>query len=71
MLCTHVREYGCSDEYLTDQLIIFMALARGTSCLLTGPLSLHTRTAMHFAETMTGDVSSKLIFDSVFFCLSC
>lgn len=31
---------GCVDEYLQDQLIVFMALAAGRSTVLTGPLSL-------------------------------
>ena len=30
-----------------------MALAKGTSKVLTGPLSLHTRTAIHFCEKLT------------------
>jgi RNA 3'-terminal phosphate cyclase (ATP) len=37
-----------------DQLIIFMALASGKSRVLTGPLSLHTETAIHFAKLLTG-----------------
>lgn len=45
---------GCVDEYLQDQLIIYMALARGESSMLTGPLTLHTRTAIHFVQVLTG-----------------
>lgn len=45
---------ACTDEYLQDQLIIFMALADGRSTMRTGPLSLHTRTALHFVGLMTG-----------------
>ena len=41
------------DEYLQDQLIIYMALAKGQSTLLTGPISLHTQTAIFVAEQMT------------------
>ncbi|KAJ3330309.1 hypothetical protein HDU76_005986 [Blyttiomyces sp. JEL0837] len=44
---------GCVDEYLQDQLIIFMALAKGNSSIVTGPLSLHTRTAIYGAELLT------------------
>ena len=36
-----------------------MALARGRSSLRTGPLTLHTKTAIHIAELITG-VSSEL-----------
>ena len=35
-------------------MIIFMALAGGESSLVTGPLTLHTETAIHIAERMTG-----------------
>jgi len=44
----------CVDEYLQDQLIVYMALAEGTSQVKMGPLSLHTKTAIHFAEVMSG-----------------
>jgi len=44
----------CADEYLTDQLIQLMALADGTSKLRTGTISLHTKTAIHFSQIMTG-----------------
>ena len=49
----HLQEGGCVDEYLQDQLIIYMALAKGQSTLLTGPISLHTQTAIFVAEQMT------------------
>ena len=42
------------DEHLADQLIIYMALAAGCSSVLTGPISLHTHTAIHFAAALTG-----------------
>ena len=42
------------DEYLQDQLILFMALAKGKSTALYGPLTLHTQTSIHFAECLTG-----------------
>ncbi|EFA81510.1 RNA 3'-terminal phosphate cyclase [Heterostelium album PN500] len=45
---------GCMDEYLQDQLIIFMALAKGTSQIKTGPISLHTETSIHFTSLLTG-----------------
>jgi RNA 3'-terminal phosphate cyclase (ATP) len=44
---------GCIDEYLQDQLIIFMSLAEGVSEILTGPITSHTETAIHFAHHMT------------------
>lgn len=49
---------GCVDEYLMDQLIIFMALAKGTSKVLcpapTSISSLHIETAIHFSELLCG-----------------
>lgn len=43
---------ACVDQHLQDQLIIFMALASGTSVLRTGPITLHTETAMHVVSLM-------------------
>jgi len=45
---------GCVDKHIQDQMIIFMALAPGESQLVTGPLTLHTETAIHIAQTLTG-----------------
>eukprot|EP00055_Hartaetosiga_balthica_P011799 m.55071 g.55071 ORF g.55071 m.55071 type:complete len:368 (-) comp7737_c0_seq2:1566-2669(-) len=42
---------GCVDEHAMDQIIIFMALAKGHSSVLCGPISLHTQTAIWIAET--------------------
>jgi len=41
------------DQWMQDQLIIYMTLAKGCSRLLTGPLTLHTRTAISIAEQLT------------------
>ena len=41
------------DENAQDQLIIFMALAEGKSQLQTGPLTLHTKTAIYISELLT------------------
>jgi RNA 3''-terminal phosphate cyclase len=43
----------CVDNYMQDQLIILMALARGKSRIKTGNITLHTKTAIHVAETMS------------------
>ena len=45
---------GCVDEWLQDQLILFMALAKGTSRIKVGCLTLHTQTAIDIAVRMTG-----------------
>ncbi|CAB4469449.1 unnamed protein product [Rhizophagus irregularis] len=50
----NIKHGGCVDEHLQDQLIIFMALAESRSKLVSGPITLHTRTAIHFIETMSG-----------------
>ncbi|KAG8900220.1 hypothetical protein FRC00_013877 [Tulasnella sp. 408] len=52
-LIENLAHGGCVDEYLQDQIIIFMALAEGESQVVCGPLSLHTRTAIWLAELMT------------------
>lgn len=38
---------------MQDQLIIFMALASGTSRIVCGQLTLHTRTAIAVAEQLS------------------
>eukprot|EP01132_Coremiostelium_polycephalum_P000593 gene593-739_t len=53
-LIKDLQDGGCVDEYLQDQLIIFMALAKGKSQLKTGPISLHTQTSIHFTSLITG-----------------
>ena len=63
---------ACVDEYIQDQMIVFMALARGESRILTGPLTLHTETAIYIATQLTeakfcispvkdGDTNSNVI----------
>ncbi|EGC34717.1 hypothetical protein DICPUDRAFT_88174 [Dictyostelium purpureum] len=53
-LLKDLQDGGCVDEYLQDQLIIFMALAKGKSIIKTGPISLHTQTSIHYTSLMTG-----------------
>jgi len=53
-LIQDLKTGACVDQYLQDQLIIFMALANGKSKIKTGPLTLHTTTAIHFAELLSG-----------------
>ncbi len=45
--------FGNRDKIRTFKLIIFMGLASGTSRIKTGPLSLHTKTAIFIMEQMT------------------
>lgn len=54
MLLESLSCEACVDEFLQDQLIIFMALALGRSRILTGPISLHTQTTMWLATELTG-----------------
>lgn len=44
----------CVDQYLQDQLVIFMALANGVSRVRAGPLTLHTTTGIHMTSMFTG-----------------
>ncbi|KAL6309165.1 RNA 3'-terminal phosphate cyclase [Sparassis latifolia] len=52
-LVRNLEHGGCVDEHMQDQMIIFLALARGRSTVRTGPLTLHTRTAIWIAEHLT------------------
>jgi RNA 3'-terminal phosphate cyclase len=49
---------ACVDEHTADQLVVFMALAKGTSRLLVPPremlTSLHLETVATFAAQLTG-----------------
>ena len=53
-LVATLEDGGCVDEWLQDQLILFMALANGTSEIITGSLTLHTQTAIWLAEKVVG-----------------
>ena len=44
---------ACVDTYLQDQLIMLMALAKGYSKIKTGPITMHTKTAIYIAVKMT------------------
>jgi len=44
----------CVDKHMQDQLIIFAALASGHSRIATGPLTLHSETAIHYAKEIAG-----------------
>ncbi|KDQ60589.1 hypothetical protein JAAARDRAFT_554341 [Jaapia argillacea MUCL 33604] len=52
-LARNIAHGQCVDEYIQDQIIIFLALASGESKVKTGPLTLHTRTAIWVAEQLT------------------
>ena len=47
---------GCVDDYLQDQLILYMALAGGVSEIVTNSLTLHTQTAIWLASKMLPSV---------------
>jgi RNA 3'-terminal phosphate cyclase (ATP) len=49
-----LQDGGCVDEWLQDQLILYMALADGVSEILTGSLTQHTQTAIWVAEQIVG-----------------
>lgn len=51
-LLSNLRHGGCVDEHLQDQLVVFMALAKGKSQVKTGPITLHTETAIAVTELM-------------------
>ena len=47
---------GCVDDFLQDQLILYMALAGGVSEIVTNSLTLHTRTAIWLTSRMLPSV---------------
>eukprot|EP00980_Cylindrotheca_fusiformis_P007083 scaffold1482_cov120-Cylindrotheca_fusiformis.AAC.25 len=51
-LCATFDDGGCVDEYLQDQLILYMALAAGTSEIIAGALTQHTQSAISIAEKL-------------------
>ncbi|KAF9083975.1 hypothetical protein BGX27_003954 [Mortierella sp. AM989] len=53
-LLKNLRHGGCVDECLQDMMVIFMALAKGKSQVITGPITQHTTTAFHVAKAMSG-----------------
>ncbi len=63
MLLGDLLAGGCVDQHLQDQLIIFMALARGRSRVRLGSMELHTRTAMHFAQELATGATFRVIED--------
>ncbi|GFS38177.1 RNA 3'-terminal phosphate cyclase [Nephila pilipes] len=48
-----IKSGACVDSHVQDQLVIFMALAKGKSRVRIGPPTLHTKTAIWVAELMT------------------
>ncbi|CAL8090565.1 unnamed protein product [Calicophoron daubneyi] len=51
-LASLVNVGACCDDYMQDQLILPMALAKGRSEIHSGPLTMHTKTAIHVVELM-------------------
>lgn len=49
-IINYVQNGICVDQFVQDQLIIYMALAQGTSKILTSQVTLHTRTGIYIAE---------------------
>ena len=59
MLLSNLAHGGCCDHHLLDQLVVFMALAQGTSRVLCHnfedtPDDLHTVTALHVVQHVCG-----------------
>lgn len=60
-LLAEIEHGGCVDEYMRDELVVFQALAEGTSCVSGGKnkdglvgMSLHAKTAVWVAGEMLG-----------------
>ncbi|KAE8743573.1 hypothetical protein FOCC_FOCC010820 [Frankliniella occidentalis] len=48
-----LKSGACVDTHSQDQVIILMALAAGKSSIMCGPITLHTKTAIHIAQILT------------------
>jgi len=53
-LLRQLRSGAPVDEHLGDQLVVYMALARGRSVIKATQLTLHTATCVHVAQEITG-----------------
>jgi len=68
---------GCVDDHLQDQLILYCALAKGTSSFRSGPLTRHTETSLHFVTLLTGvkftvtSTTDRRTTDETSFIISC
>lgn len=62
---------SCVDQYMQDQVVIFMGLAKGKSRVRTGPLTLHTKTAIHYTELLTGAKFEVSTQDNKSFLIEC
>ncbi|XP_074036782.1 RNA 3'-terminal phosphate cyclase isoform X1 [Leptinotarsa decemlineata] len=58
-LIKQFEEGGCVDEHSQDQIIIWMALAKGKSRIRVGQITTHTTTAIFLVEALT-DVRIKV-----------
>lgn len=52
-LITTIKEGACVDVHSQDQIIVFMALAKGPSRVRVGNITLHTKTAIFVVEKLT------------------
>lgn len=52
-LVNNLLEGACVDNHAQDQIVIFMALANGTSSVRIGKMTQHTETAIYIVEKMT------------------
>ena len=53
-LVEQIKRGGAVDVHHTDQLILFMALAKGNSEIYSSEISLHTLTAIEVAKMIIG-----------------
>lgn len=47
-----IKSGACVDEHGQDQIIIFMALAKGNSLIKIGKITMHTETAIYVTERL-------------------
>lgn len=70
MLLKSLEQNACVDEHIQDQLIVFMALAKGCSKIKMGRMTLHTETAIYITEQLA-KVKFEMEYDNDCCILSC
>ncbi|CAG9860681.1 unnamed protein product [Phyllotreta striolata] len=70
-LLKSIEDGACVDQHCQDQLIIFMALAKGPSQIRVGDVSLHTKTAIFVAEKLLKNVHFEIVPDGTTNIIKC
>lgn len=65
MLIDVLKNGACIDQYCQDQMIIFMALAKGKSQIRVANVTMHTETAIYITEKLAKVIVKRDILKCV------